>query len=488
MKLSMSMIANYLKDYRLEYHIPADTLSIQGVRFFSDQELSYSLEYVYIGPAEKYFQDPRMASTLILANGQNHILCRSADSEELLNSVLSAFDYYNKIEHRLYAASVRHHPLEELLSIIEEVLPGAFLVFSLEGTLLAHIRLDNLPDKDLLDSILRTRNIRSSVLGSTLVDKDNIISHDLTDRPLHLHRKGSDNHGAVSMYLMQDQDAVGFIMYFPVSELDISLALSLESFFARHITESEAFTAPDSIHQSMHAILIQLLKGTEILPGLRDKIRKQIKADSGDVIRLFVFQTLAIRNYTLRSILGSEIEQSSIPCISCEYEGQGVVLVCEKHLHSLLRLIMGEIPAGNISFGVSMPLLDIQDLRSAFGQASFALQNGKNPGVHYCQDYALDRFIDVLQNDELSCRLLHPAIPLLQSYDQKHGTDLYTTLCRYLHTGCSQAAAAHELHIHLNTLKYRIRRICEIADIHFDDWEELLYLQVSVQIDEKKAP
>ena len=218
------MIANYLQHYHPECHISEDTLSIKGVRFFSDQTHQYSLEYVYIGPAEGYFQDPRFANALILANGQNHILCHSADSEELLNDVLSAFDYYNGMEQNLYTAAVRHRPLEEMLRVIESILPGAFLVFSLDGTLLAAAHLDSLSYKELLSAMPQQSNIQSASLGRTIIDENGQIAHDLTDHPLHLHVKGIKNSSSINMYLYQNQEPVGFIMYFPVSDIDISSA------------------------------------------------------------------------------------------------------------------------------------------------------------------------------------------------------------------------------------------------------------------------
>ena len=75
MYLSMSMIAKYLEKYTPEVHITNDAQTIRGVRFFTEQPLDYSLDYVYLGEAGGYFQDPRYKNALLLANGQNQILC-----------------------------------------------------------------------------------------------------------------------------------------------------------------------------------------------------------------------------------------------------------------------------------------------------------------------------------------------------------------------------------------------------------------------------
>ena len=38
------------------------------------------------------------------------------------------------------------------------------------------------------------------------------------------------------------------------------------------------------------------------------------------------------------------------------------------------------------------------------------------------------------------------------------------------------------MHIHLNTLKYRLQRICEITGADLKDQEEVFYLQLSGRI------
>lgn len=474
------MIANYLQHYHPECHISEDTLSIKGVRFFSDQALQYSLEYVYIGPAEGYFQDPRFANALILANGQNHILCHSADSEELLNDVLSAFDYYNGMEQNLYTAAVRHRPLEEMLRVIESILPGAFLVFSLDGTLLAAAHLDSLSYKELLSAMPQQSNIQSASLGRTIIDENGQIAHDLTDHPLHLHVKGIKNSSSINMYLYQNQEPVGFIMYFPVSDIDISLSCCLEPVFAKYIVESSAFTASDSTHQSTHSILIQLLKGAEVPSVLVQKLQTNFPEDAST--RLIVFQTLAIQNYTIRNVIRNELESSSIPCISCEFEESGVILTPEDHMEKIIRLLKNKLPADNIAIGISLPVLNLLELPAAYSQASFALRAKPGPGIRFCQDLALSHLILTLRNDTISCQLLHPAIAILQKYDRLHGTELFPTLRYYIRTGCNQVETARDMHIHLNTLKYRIRRICELTHTDFRAENELLYLQLSIQI------
>jgi DNA-binding PucR family transcriptional regulator len=47
----------------------------------------------------------------------------------------------------------------------------------------------------------------------------------------------------------------------------------------------------------------------------------------------------------------------------------------------------------------------------------------------------------------------------LVDYDARHGSDLVRTLRAFLDSGCAWQQAASDLHVHVNTLRYRVGRI-----------------------------
>ncbi|RFU60676.1 CdaR family transcriptional regulator [Bacillus sp. V59.32b] len=61
------------------------------------------------------------------------------------------------------------------------------------------------------------------------------------------------------------------------------------------------------------------------------------------------------------------------------------------------------------------------------------------------------------------------SIQFLRSYDSKNQTDLLITLQVYLEKDCHPIEAAKKLHIHVNTLNYRLKRIAEISEINLKD-------------------
>lgn len=66
-------------------------------------------------------------------------------------------------------------------------------------------------------------------------------------------------------------------------------------------------------------------------------------------------------------------------------------------------------------------------------------------------------------------------------------SELLPTLCRFARDGFSQAETAKQLHIHLNTLKYRLKRISSLTGMTFHDHRENFYIQLSAALYLKKT-
>lgn len=69
----------------------------------------------------------------------------------------------------------------------------------------------------------------------------------------------------------------------------------------------------------------------------------------------------------------------------------------------------------------------------------------------------------------------------LIDYDEEHNTELTKTLARYLECGGSYDDTADALTIHRSTVRYRLQRIREIADVDLGDVEQRLNLHVAAR-------
>ena len=85
------------------------------------------------------------------------------------------------------------------------------------------------------------------------------------------------------------------------------------------------------------------------------------------------------------------------------------------------------------------------------------------------------------KEDELANFALEYLSPLL-AYEKRRKGELFQTLFVYLSTGQDLKKASEQLHVHVNTMNYRIQRIQEILTIDFNEPSDLLNIQVACNI------
>lgn len=113
--------------------------------------------------------------------------------------------------------------------------------------------------------------------------------------------------------------------------------------------------------------------------------------------------------------------------------------------------------------------------RSAWGQRTI-LHVAETPGR-----LVLARVAEHRRHDR---RLRLPALELLRAQDAEHGSDYLRTLGAYLDAFGDVRAAADSLHVHRNTFRYRLRRLCELAALDLDDPAERLALHLLLRVED----
>ena len=76
----------------------------------------------------------------------------------------------------------------------------------------------------------------------------------------------------------------------------------------------------------------------------------------------------------------------------------------------------------------------------------------------------------------------------LLDYDTEHRTELVHTLSVYLHHHGSHKQSARMLHLHTNTVAYRVARIEAITGLALGDPDDRLIAHVAVKITESQVP
>lgn len=104
--------------------------------------------------------------------------------------------------------------------------------------------------------------------------------------------------------------------------------------------------------------------------------------------------------------------------------------------------------------------------------------------IYHYKDLGIYQFLDVLFEKRKKDGFENQVIKKLKEYDQLHNSGLLETLEVYLDKDNNINEAAKELHIHVNTLNYRLKRIGEIGEIDLRDPNQKITLYLDLKIEQ----
>lgn len=148
-----------------------------------------------------------------------------------------------------------------------------------------------------------------------------------------------------------------------------------------------------------------------------------------------------------------------------------------------LQRALGAAGVGPVRLGAGLPQHDHARLSDAYRQAQLALQGLREAGGHATFD-DLDPVYWVLRHQpEENLRALRDRLIGVVEEADSSGK-LRRTLSRYLAAPGDLKGLAAELHIHVNTLRYRLGRIEELLGLPLSKPETLARLYLAERIDE----
>ncbi|MDI3339242.1 MAG: helix-turn-helix domain-containing protein, partial [Sphaerobacter sp.] len=195
-----------------------------------------------------------------------------------------------------------------------------------------------------------------------------------------------------------------------------------------------------------------------------------------------VLQTVATRRSPHALVAGRD---DRLALVLMGVEGAPGALADET-IAAARQLMAAWLPELTVSVGVGRTVPDIQQIPDSHREAERALQvvrrfGGRDRTVHY-DDLGVARLLYHVEDPgELIAFARHCLGPVL-AYDARHGGILLAALEAYLASGQSVPRAAARLHLHPNTLRYRLRRVEELLDRSLSDVAALLDIHLACLI------
>jgi purine catabolism regulator len=146
-----------------------------------------------------------------------------------------------------------------------------------------------------------------------------------------------------------------------------------------------------------------------------------------------------------------------------------------------MSLVLERLGRG-CTVGVSNPLLDPARTPSAASEALWALASAtvESPTVTYEDASPLPALHSQEEAQALVSRVLGPLI----EYDEANGTDLVASLASFLATQRSWQRCAERLHVHRQTVIYRMRRVEQITGRTLSETEDISILWLALRAHE----
>ena len=153
-----------------------------------------------------------------------------------------------------------------------------------------------------------------------------------------------------------------------------------------------------------------------------------------------------------------------------------------------LERLASFLEASSLGAGVSMPFADLTESTRYYRQSIRAVDAGilvRIPGPVFTYEdmityYAAQTLLKRNDADEFCPE----SIAIIRAYDAEHGTELCPTLEQYLlHVG-DPVTAAKALHVHRNTLLYRVNKVRELTGMDLSDGNERLAAQLYFRLEE----
>jgi DNA-binding PucR family transcriptional regulator len=157
-------------------------------------------------------------------------------------------------------------------------------------------------------------------------------------------------------------------------------------------------------------------------------------------------------------------------------------------LRKVCRRIEAENHPYSVSAGISSMAADLSQFKQAYDYARQSLELGKvlkgdaRSLVTQFDDLGIFRVASLSASTADMERFCRETMEPLLTHDQRHGTELVKTLRVFLEENQNSAKAARILHVHYNTLRYRLEQVKELMGDILAHPQERLVLEVALQI------
>ncbi|MDR1422308.1 MAG: helix-turn-helix domain-containing protein [Coriobacteriales bacterium] len=439
------------------------------------------------------FEDERIAPAFLERNQINIMLTSSEEEYDRLCAEMRAvFDIQmqvNIFSSKLLLLVQDEARAEKLLELGYQAFGNPLLLFDTSLCLLASAGTESVEDDPVMEHALTKGYMPEQYLEEVMKEESGSPEE---DKVLIIWEKDFLKHRLIAGRIVRGNRLVGYLKLFeynrPLTEmLDTEmlkilcqyLALSMDSIVASHQSGSpfiETFLL-DIIERKLvnHEVIqervalynleLQSFK-TAIIVEIEERFRKMDKL------------------YLLKQMMQTHFKRSTAfirgtDIVILYDQNTPEALYTQSHLEDFRRLLQ----ANYCRAAFSLPFRKLDSFYTYLQQATACFQVADRLRVterilmyeDFLVAHMLLRFGEVFDLHDL----VSPAVRRLRKLDTQKGSSLTETLFSYIRHCQDITVTSKAMHVHYNTLKYRIGRIREITGIDFDSETEIFRIMLS---------
>ncbi|MGE4509349.1 MAG: PucR family transcriptional regulator [Eubacteriaceae bacterium] len=241
---------------------------------------------------------------------------------------------------------------------------------------------------------------------------------------------------------------------------------------------------------------------------LHDLLNRNTSRQASDRLIRHLFQKPQINSLLLVAPLDQTKSQHAVASLAINYlmhkftnaipvvyEDDLVILLTENQYHHDLMATAESISEYlnqyQILCGGVFPVNDLRDLPDFYlqGRLTALYRYWQETGnkettatvTYYHQVAPAPLFLYLRQGEETRC-FIHEALNQMKKYDQKNESDYFGTMIAYCQHLFQKKETSLALHIHRNTLNYRLEKITELFSLDLTDYQTMLNLMLSAEL------
>lgn len=274
----------------------------------------------------------------------------------------------------------------------------------------------------------------------------------------------------------------------PFTERDVDLINLLNNAISIELQKHKYYESTNITNEEL--LLLQLLDGKIANQEVLDENIKFAHWNFKYPLNIISIINKNSISYIQFSYIKTFFKKIFYDCICVLYKGNIVIITsyiqdkalyetCFKELNKILSNL-------EMLCGISRPFYNLLDINKYYNQSLKSIELGRHLSstkfTFFYDSYILQHIFSLCSNEESLKDFCHPSIFKLITYDSVYKTDYLRNLYLYVMNFKNQSKLADLMHVHRNTLHYRISKIQEIMNVDLNNVDEFFSIYLSLKI------